>query len=41
MEDKPPHPLTILIALPCALICGINSKFYNNKSNGKKKVSNS
>ena len=41
MQDKPPHPLITLIALPCALICRIISKFYNNKSNGKKKVSNS
>ena len=41
MNDKPPHPLCILIAVPLALICGIISKFHNNKKHARKKVSNS
>ena len=35
-NDKPPHPLCILIAAPLALICGIISKFCENKKHGNK-----
>ena len=41
MNDKPPHPLYILIAAPLALICGIMSNFCKDKRDARKKVSNS
>jgi hypothetical protein len=40
-NDKPPHPLCVLIAAPLALICGIISKFNKNNKHGREKTKTS